>query len=93
MRVTHGFYPVAGHNLPSRRLVGCATPPPASDPGAVAEFQQANDPLEPTNRVLYKVNTALDDYVLRPAAVAYRDALPQPVRNAIHNQLNNLAPR
>ncbi len=57
----------------------------------MAEFQQANDPLEPTNRVLYKVNTALDDYVLRPAAVAYRDVLPQPVRTAIHNQLNNLA--
>lgn len=72
-------------------LTDCATPPPASDPAAVAEFQQANDPLEPTNRVLYKVNNALDDFVLRPAAIAYRDVLPQAVRDAIHNELNNLA--
>jgi len=38
-------------------LAGCATPPPASDPDAVADFQQTNDPLEPTNRVFYKSTT------------------------------------
>ncbi len=72
-------------------LSGCATPPPASDPAAVAEFRQSNDPLEPTNRVLYRVNEALDNYLLRPAAIAYRDVFPDPVRNSIHNELNNLA--
>ncbi len=72
-------------------LAGCATRPPASNPAAVAEYEQTNDPLEPTNRVLYKANTALDDYVLRPAAIAYKDVLPNPVRNSIHNALNNLA--
>jgi phospholipid-binding lipoprotein MlaA len=72
-------------------VAGCATPPPASNPDAVAEFKQANDPLEPTNRFLYRVNNALDDYVLRPAAIAYRDALPEAVRNSIHNALNNLS--
>ncbi len=72
-------------------IAGCATPPPASDTVATEEFRQANDPLEPTNRFLYRVNNALDDYVLRPAAIAYRDVLPEPVRNGIHNALNNLA--
>jgi phospholipid-binding lipoprotein MlaA len=70
-------------------FAGCATPP--SDPTALAEFRQTNDPLEPTNRVLYKVNNALDDYFLRPVATVYHDVLPEAVRNSIHNELNNLA--
>ena len=57
-------------------VAGCATPPPKSDTVAYEAYQQTNDPLEPTNRFLYRVNNALDDYVLRPAAIAYRDALP-----------------
>ena len=70
---------------------GCATRPPASNPAAVADYQQTNDPLEPMNRFLYKVNLALDTYVLRPAAQAYVHVLPEGARNAIHNELNNLA--
>ena len=57
-------------------LLGCATPPPASDPDAVAEFNEAHDPLEPTNRVLYSINNGIDTVILRPAALAYRAALP-----------------
>ena len=72
-------------------IAGCATRPPASDTVAVQEYQAANDPLEPTNRFLYRVNNYLDAYVLRPAAVAYKDVLPDGVRNAIHNGLNNLS--
>jgi len=71
-------------------LLGCATPPPASNPDAVAEFNEANDPLEPTNRVLYAINNGIDTVILRPAAVAYRAALPEPVRTGIHNVLSNL---
>ena len=69
-------------------LVACATPP--SDPDDLADYQQKNDPLEPTNRVLYKINDGLDTVALRPAAMAYRAVLPQPVRNGIHNVLANL---
>ncbi len=72
-------------------LAGCATAPPPSHPEARAEFYQTNDPLEPTNRVLYRVNNALDAAVLRPAAVAYKDAVPAPVRTGVHNALGNLA--
>jgi phospholipid-binding lipoprotein MlaA len=71
-------------------VAGCATQPPKSDTVAYQAYEQTNDPLEPTNRFLYRVNNVLDDYVLRPAAIAYRDVLPEPVRTGIHNALNNL---
>ena len=71
-------------------LAGCATPPPANDPEAVADFRQTNDPLEPTNRVLYKVNDALDTAILVPVAKTYRFVVPSPVRTGIHNLLENI---
>lgn len=71
-------------------LAACATPPPANDPDAVAEFKQTNDPLEPTNRVLYAVNNGIDAVILRPLAVGYRNAVPEVVRTHIHNALSNL---
>jgi phospholipid-binding lipoprotein MlaA len=71
-------------------LLGCATPPPASDPDAVADFKEADDPLEPTNRVLYAINDGIDTVILRPIALAYRKAVPEPVRTSIHNVLSNL---
>jgi phospholipid-binding lipoprotein MlaA len=71
-------------------LAGCATPPPASDPDAVADFHQTNDPLEPTNRVFYKINDGIDTVIFKPAAQAYRAVLPDPVRTGIHNVLDNM---
>jgi phospholipid-binding lipoprotein MlaA len=72
-------------------LPGCATRPPPSDPEALAEFNETNDPLEPTNRVFYAVNDALDTAILRPAAKAYRYAVPDRVRTGVHNVLTNLS--
>ena len=72
-------------------LAGCATPPPASDKDATAEFKQTNDPLEPTNRVIYAVNDGLDVVFLRPLALAYRNVLPDPVQHGVHNVLSNLS--
>ena len=71
-------------------LAGCATPPPASDPEALADFRQTNDPLEPTNRVFYFINDGLDTMLMKPAAIVYRAVLPDPVRTGIHNVLDNL---
>jgi phospholipid-binding lipoprotein MlaA len=71
-------------------LAGCATPPPADDPDAVADFKETNDPIEPTNRVIYAVNNGIDTVVLRPAAQAYRFLVPEPVRGGVHNVLSNL---
>jgi len=66
-------------------LAGCASKPPADDPDAVADYQQTNDPLEPTNRVFYAVNNGLDTVLLRPAAQAYRYVVPGPVREGLHH--------
>lgn len=71
-------------------LAGCATPPPASDPDALADFKATNDPLEPTNRVFYAVNDGLLVYVLTPVAKGYKAVVPTPVRTGIHNMLNNI---
>ena len=71
-------------------LSGCATPPPASDAAATAEFRDNNDPFEPANRVGYAINDGLDTYFLAPVARAYRFALPGAVRQPIHNVLLNL---
>ncbi|HEX2940384.1 MAG TPA: VacJ family lipoprotein [Rhodopila sp.] len=68
----------------------CATKPPASDPDSLAEYEQTNDPLEPTNRVFYAINNGLDTVILKPLAQAYRFAVPHPIRTGVHNVLTNL---
>lgn len=82
-------WPVLAVLLAFGSLAACATPPPASDADALAEYRANNDPMEPTNRALYAVNEGLDTAIVRPAALAY-GVLPQPVRNSVHNVLANL---
>jgi phospholipid-binding lipoprotein MlaA len=69
---------------------GCATPPPADDPDAVADFNQTNDPMEPTNRVFYAVNNGIDAVLVKPLALGYKWAVPGVVRDRVHNVLGNL---
>ena len=71
-------------------LGGCATPPPADDPDAVAEYQEANDPLEPMNREVFDFNMAVDRAVMKPVAEAYRDYVPQDARDRVRDFLRNL---
>ena len=68
----------------------CAARPPANDPEALAEYRENNDPIEPTNRVFYKVNDTLDTYILAPVARGYR-YVPGAVRRPVHNVLANLS--
>ena len=70
-------------------LSGCATRP--TDPAALAQYKETDDPLEPTNRALYRVSTTVDRYTLKPVAQAYVYVLPQPVRNGVHHVLSNFA--
>ncbi len=60
-------------------LAGCAGGGP--DP---------TDPYESTNRAVLEFNTSLDDNILRPAAEAYRENVPAPMRTALRNFLRNL---
>lgn len=60
---------------------------------ACATGPQANpdDPLEPLNRAVFKVNDKADEYVATPLAKGYRAVTPQPVRTAVTNFYSNLA--
>lgn len=72
-------------------VCGCATPPPASDPEAVAEYRQNNDPMEPANRALYAVHDKIDTNVSAPIARFYRDRVPLQVRTHLSQISDNLA--
>lgn len=61
-------------------LSACAGPT-ATDP---------RDPWEATNRQVHGFNVQVDDAALRPAAVVYRDNIPEGIRTAIRNFLSNL---
>jgi phospholipid-binding lipoprotein MlaA len=63
-------------------LAGCAT----NDPQSLAQ----NDPFEPTNREIFAFSIAIDKAVARPAAQAYRSAVPEPARQGVRNALTNL---
>lgn len=71
-------------------LAGCATPPPATDKEALAEWEQTNDPLEPMNRAIFGFNQAVDKALLKPIAQGYRAAVPQYGRDRVRDFLNNL---
>jgi phospholipid-binding lipoprotein MlaA len=66
----------------------CATPP--TDPAARADFEAANDPLEPMNRTIFDVNQFLDRYLIKPVAQGYHTVLPQFSQDMIRHFLNNL---
>jgi phospholipid-binding lipoprotein MlaA len=69
-------------------LCGCATRP--ADPAAQAAYDEANDPLEPMNRQVFRVNEAVDSALFKPAAETYRTVVPEIARTAVRNMLNNL---
>lgn len=71
-------------------LGACATAPDSSDPEAVAEFIEINDPAEPTMRAIFAFNRTLDNVILKPAASVYKDVVPDKGRIGVHNFLNNL---
>ncbi len=69
---------------------GCAARSDATQQAAAPGEEDFNDPLEDTNRAIFKFNQAVDRAVLVPAAKAYRTALPDPIRDSVHDFLYNL---
>lgn len=59
---------------------GCATGPHANPA----------DPLEPMNRRIASFNDVLDDNVLKPVAIGYRDYTPTLVKTGVTNFFRNL---
>ena len=70
-------------------MAGCASAP-KNDPEALAEFKKINDPGEPTNRFIFKINQGLDAIIIKPLTSFYRGIFPDPIRSGVHNFLNNL---
>ncbi|WP_439815603.1 MlaA family lipoprotein [Zavarzinia sp. CC-PAN008] len=70
-------------------LAACATPPDPADPDAVAEYEQANDPLEPLNRATFDFNLFVDRVLLKPVAWVYREVVPEQGRQRVTNFLDN----
>jgi phospholipid-binding lipoprotein MlaA len=55
-----------------------------------AQLEEISDPLEPVNRVTYKINDWGDKFILRPIAKGYEWLLPGFVRTGINNFYDNL---
>ena len=70
-------------------MTGCASAP-NDDPGALAEIRKINDPLEPTNRFIFKLNQGLDIALIKPITGLYRGLFPKVIRKSVHNFINNI---
>jgi len=69
-------------------LAACAEVP--GNPESRAAYDRANDPAEPTNRVIFAGNQWFDRNALQPVARAYQDHTPDRVQKSIHNATSNL---
>jgi len=64
-------------------IMGCAT-------RSGAEQDDYSDPLEPINRVTFRLNDFGDKYLLRPVAKGYERITPAAIRTGINNFFDNL---
>src|SRR5579871_6707647 len=74
--------PVISAMALSLALGACSTPS--------QESLAQNDPWEKTNRDIFDFDVKLDHAVARPIARGYIEAVPEPVRDGIHNAVTNL---
>ncbi len=74
-----------------------AAPPPPEGESAneiVVEGEYGppkSDPLERVNEESYRLTQAVDQTLVEPMANAYRDGLPEPIRDGLGNVVRNLA--
>ena len=70
-------------------LGGCASQQNTAE--KTQQYADPKDPLESFNRIMWDFNyEVLDEYVLRPTAVAYVDYMPQIARSGLLNMAENL---
>jgi len=58
--------------------------------GCATTGGRADDPFEASNRVMFKINEPLVEYIAKPVAELYVAVLPSFVRTAINNYVNNI---
>lgn len=84
------FLPTCGAALAVILTLGaCAEAP--TDPVALAAYDEANDPAEPANRVIFDGNQWVDRNALKPTARFYQDNVPDDVQDGLHNFGRNLS--
>lgn len=68
--------------------------PPEDDSGEIVVEGEygppTGDPAEKLNATSYRITQAVDGAVIEPMAYAYRDALPEPIRDGLGNVVRNL---
>jgi phospholipid-binding lipoprotein MlaA len=70
-------------------LGGCASQQSANE--QAQQYEDPKDPLESLNRTMWDFNyEVLDEYILRPTAVAYVEYMPQIARTGLLNMAENL---
>ena len=84
-------------NTPADGLPGDPTPQSDENGQPVGEIvvegeigPPKSDPLESVNEDSYRITQAVDKAVLEPVAYAYRDGLPEPIRDGLGNVVRNL---
>ena len=65
---------------------GCAS---TNQNTAVAPDENVNDPFESVNRFVFDVNDTIDQFLIRPIAVAYRDYVPEFTQDMVRSFLRN----
>lgn len=70
-------------------IAGCAAPGSAGAQSP-AGGEGFNDPYEETNRAIFRFNQGFDRTVMLPAAKTWRTVVPPPMRQSVHDFLQNL---
>jgi len=60
------------------------------DQSVMGDETQISDPLEDTNRAIFKFNEVVDDTIIHPVVKGYRFVVPKEARNSLGNFLRNL---
>lgn len=61
------------------------------DNGPTESTDEKNpDPLEGLNRAIFNFNYVVDGILIKPMAIIFRGITPEPVRNGVHNVLDNV---
>ena len=75
--------------IPPPDLSAAATVVASPEASPAAPPAAPNDLFEPINRANYRVNGVLERAVVRPVISAYEAVIPRPVRNSVHNFIDN----
>ena len=74
-------------------------PPPQEDPQDTSDNEivvegaygpPKSDPMERINEDSYRITQAVDEALVEPVAYAYRDGVPEPIRDGLGNVVKNL---